>query len=113
MLTYGDIITRQRNLLSGEPKCNINVNQVYESLKENYSYQKAKLVLENWTGFKNEDIAIDKVLEVFTIIADNDYALSDYDVNIYHHSGDLTPIYRKYMLEKFGTDYAVDYLINY
>lgn len=72
MLTYGDIITRQRNLLSGEPKCNINVNQVYESLKENYSYQKAKLVLENWTGFKNEDIAIDKVLEVFTIIADND-----------------------------------------
>lgn len=72
MLTYGDIITRQRNLLSREPKCNINVNQVYESLKENYSYQKAKLVLENWTGFKNEDIAIDKVLEVFTIIADND-----------------------------------------
>lgn len=43
----------------------------------------------------------------------NDYALSDYDVNIFHHSGDLTPVYRKYMLEKFGTDYAVDYLINY
>ena len=48
-----------------------------------------------------------------TIISDNDYALSDYDVHIYHHSGDLTPIYRKYMLEKFGVDYAVDYLINY
>lgn len=48
-----------------------------------------------------------------TIIADNDYALSDYDVHIYHHSRDLTPIYRKYMLEKFGVDYAVDYLINY
>ena len=48
-----------------------------------------------------------------TIIADNDYALSDYDVNIYHHSGDLTPVYRKYMLKKFGKDYAVDYLINY
>lgn len=47
-----------------------------------------------------------------TIIVDNDYALSDYDVNIYHHSGDLTPIYRKYMLEKFGADYAVDYLIS-
>lgn len=47
-----------------------------------------------------------------TIIADNDYALSDYYVHIYHHSGDLTPIYRKYMLEKFGADYAVDYLIN-
>lgn len=48
-----------------------------------------------------------------TIIVDNDYALSDYDVSIYHHSGNLTPVYRKYMLEKFGTDYAVDYLINY
>lgn len=48
-----------------------------------------------------------------TIVVDNDYALSDYDVNIFHHSGDLTPVYRKYMLEKFGTDYAVDYLINY
>lgn len=47
-----------------------------------------------------------------TIIADNDYALSDYDVKIYHHSGDLTPIYRKYMLKKFGKDYSVDYLIN-
>ena len=62
MLTYGDIITRQRNLLSGEPKCNINVNQVYELLKENYSYQKAKLVLENWTGFKNEDIKDEQYL---------------------------------------------------
>lgn len=48
-----------------------------------------------------------------TIIVDNDYALSDYDVSIYHHSGNLTLVYRKYMLEKFGTDYAVDYLINY
>lgn len=47
-----------------------------------------------------------------TIIADNDYALSDYNVNIYHHSGDLTPVYRKYMFETFGTSYALDYLFN-
>lgn len=48
-----------------------------------------------------------------TIITDNDYALSDYKVKVYHHSGSCKAIYRKYMLEKFGTDYAVDYLINY
>lgn len=48
-----------------------------------------------------------------TIVTDNDYALSDYKVKIYHHSGSCKAIYRKYMLEKFGTDYAVDYLINY
>lgn len=47
-----------------------------------------------------------------TIIADNDYALSDYDVYIYHHSGDLTPVYRKYMFETFGMSYALDFLFN-
>ena len=58
-LTYKDIISRQRNLLSDtSPKSNINVNQMYDSLKENYSYQKAKLILENWTAFGNEDIAL-------------------------------------------------------
>ena len=49
-----------------------------------------------------------------TIIIDNDYYL---EVKIYnnnhHHCEKFTSIYRKYMLEKFGTDYAVDYLINY
>lgn len=72
-LTYKDIISRQRNLLSDtSQKSNINVNQMYDSLKENYSYQKAKLILENWTAFGNEDIAFNKVMEVFTIITDND-----------------------------------------
>lgn len=72
-LTYKDIISRQRNLLSDtSPKSNINVNQMYDSLKENYSYQKAKLILENWTAFGNEDIAFNKVMEVFTIVTDND-----------------------------------------
>lgn len=72
-LTYKDIISRQRNLLSDTSrKSNINVNQMYDSLKENYSYQKAKLILENWMAFGNEDIAFNKVMEVFTIITDND-----------------------------------------
>ena len=48
-----------------------------------------------------------------TLIIDNDYALSDYNVRSYHTSGHFSEIYRKYMLKKFGTDYAVDFLLNY
>lgn len=48
-----------------------------------------------------------------TIIVDNDYALSDYNVKIYHHSGNLNEIYRKYMLKTFGMGYALDFLLNY
>ena len=47
-----------------------------------------------------------------TLTVDNDYDLSDYNVKIYHHSGNLTPLYRKYMFEKFGTDYALAFLFN-
>lgn len=72
-LTYRDIISRQRNLMPNtNKKSNINIDQMYNSLKENYSYQKAKLILENWTDFGNEDIAFNKVMEVFTIVTDND-----------------------------------------
>lgn len=72
-LTYKDIIMRQRNLLTGaNVNPNINVQQLYESLKENYSYQKAKLILENWTGFGDENISFPKTIEVFSIISDQD-----------------------------------------
>lgn len=47
-----------------------------------------------------------------TLTVDNDYTLSDYDVTIYHHSGNLNEIYRKYMLKTFGMGYAVDFLFN-
>lgn len=47
-----------------------------------------------------------------TLTVDNDYDLSDFNVRIYHHSGNLTPLYRKYMFEKFGTDYALAFLFN-
>lgn len=53
-----------------------------------------------------------KVNQHATLVVDNDYVLSDYNVKNYHHSGNLNGIYRKYMLKKFGKDYAVDYLIN-
>ena len=72
-LTYKDIVSRQRNLITDVSyKSNINVEQLYDSLKENYSYHKAKLLLENWSAFGNEDVALHKVMEVFTIITDND-----------------------------------------
>lgn len=45
-----------------------------------------------------------------TLVVDNDYVLSDYNV---HHSGNLNEIYRKYMLKTFGADYALDFLFNY
>lgn len=48
-----------------------------------------------------------------TLVVDNDYYLSDYNVKIYHHSGNLNEIYRKYMLKTFGTGYAVNYLLNW
>ena len=72
-LTYKDITNRQRNLLTSDShNININVNQLLDSLKENYSYHKAKLALENWTAFGDEEIALEKVFEIFTIVTDND-----------------------------------------
>ena len=74
-LTHRDIIARQRNLIvdSYIPKPSCNIANVYENLSENYSYSKAKMVLENWQVLSNnEDDALNKVLEVFTIIVDND-----------------------------------------
>ena len=37
---------------------------------------------------------------------------TDFDVTVYHHSGDCTQSYRKWMYEKFGDEYARDYLFN-
>lgn len=47
-----------------------------------------------------------------TVVLDDDYELSDYRVKVYHHSGDVTKIYREYMFKKFGSEYAKDYLLN-
>lgn len=47
-----------------------------------------------------------------TVIIDDDYEITDYDVKVYHHSGDCTPDYRKWMYKKFGDEYARDYLFN-
>lgn len=47
-----------------------------------------------------------------TIIMDDDYELNDYNVKVYHHSGNVTNDYRKWMYKKFGNEYAKDYLLK-
>lgn len=47
------------------------------------------------------------------VIIDDDYELDDYNVKVYHHSGDVTREYREYMYKKFGDEYARDYLLGY
>lgn len=74
-LTYKDIISRQHNLITDSYVSNVNCNisYVYENLSDKYSYNKAKMILENWQALSdNEEEAITKVLEVFSIILDND-----------------------------------------
>ena len=47
-----------------------------------------------------------------TLIIDDDYEITDYDVKVYHHSGNCTLDYGKWMYNKFGDEYARDYLFN-
>ena len=73
----------------------------------------------------NNDIALEGQIEIpeyekellkenphATIITDDDYEITDYNVKIYHHSGECTSDYRKWMYEKYGNEYAKDYLLN-
>lgn len=47
-----------------------------------------------------------------TITIDDDYEITDFDVKVFHHSGDCIETFRKFMYEKFGDEYARDYLFN-
>ena len=47
-----------------------------------------------------------------TSITDDDYEIDDYNVKVFHHSGDLTKVYREYMYKKFGNEYAKEYLLG-
>ena len=47
-----------------------------------------------------------------TLIIDDDYELDDFNVKVYHHSGDVTKEYREYMYKKFGNEYAKDSLLG-
>ena len=43
---------------------------------------------------------------------EEDYSINDYNVKAYNHSGNVNKRYRKYMYEKFGIEYAENYLLN-
>ena len=96
-----------------------------EQLKEIYQLflcEDDKIILLDISRYDDE-ICLDGKIEIeeeylkvnphATLVVDNDYVLSDYNVKIYHHSGNLNEIYRKYMLKTFGADYALDFLFNY
>lgn len=68
--------------------------------------------LEGIVGIPEYDEELLKENPNATIVIDDDYEITDYDVKEYHHSGDCTPDYRKWMYNKFGNEYAVDYLLG-
>ena len=47
-----------------------------------------------------------------TIIVDDDYEITDFYVKVFHHSGSCIKTFRKFMHEKFGDEYARDYLFD-
>lgn len=55
----------------------------------------------------DEEGSEDGMIEV-----DDDYEITDFDVRIYHHSGNLTKEYRTFMYKRFGNEYAKDYLLG-
>lgn len=45
-----------------------------------------------------------------TITIDDDYEITDFSVRVFHHSGECVGIFREFMYEKFGNEYAKDFL---
>ena len=76
-------------------------------IKDDYS-----ITLKGYIEIPEFDEEILKENPNATIVIDDDYELDDFDVKVYHHSGDVTKTYRKYMYKKFGNKYAKDYLLN-
>lgn len=46
------------------------------------------------------------------IKTEDDYTLTDFNVKTYHHTGNVTRIYREYMYKKFKGKYAKDFLLK-
>lgn len=98
-----------------------------EELKEIYQlFTDSDAIIKDLTITRfNNSITLDGVIEIpeyeeellkenpnAIIITDDDYEIDDYNVKEYHHSGDCTPDYRKWMYKKFGNEYAKDYLFS-
>ena len=43
---------------------------------------------------------------------DEDYSITDYNVQAFHHSGDMSKELRKFLYKKFGIQYAEDFLLG-
>ena len=55
----------------------------------------------------DEEDAIDGMIEI-----DEDYEITDYNIKAFHHSGNMTKLFREFMYKKFGNKYAKDYLFR-
>ena len=73
-LTASDIRQRSNNLrIISDTPVNTGIKSLYDRVMENYSFNNAKLILENWKGLsKDETVAFEKVLDVFDAICEND-----------------------------------------
>ena len=73
-LTASDIRQRSNNLrIVSDTPPSTSIKALYERVLENYSFNNAKIVLENWRGLsKDETVALEKVLDVFDTICECD-----------------------------------------
>lgn len=83
--------------------------EIYELYITKYEYS---IALSGYIEIPEFDEEILKENPNATIVMDDDYELDDFDVKVYHHSGNVTKTYREYMYKKFGDEYAKDYLLG-
>lgn len=55
----------------------------------------------------DEEDTINEMIEI-----DEDYEVTDYNIKAFHHSGNMTKLFREFMYKKFGNKYAKDYLLG-
>ena len=80
--------------------------------KLNITKDNNSISLEGYVEIPEFDKEILKENPNATLIIDDDYEITDFNVKVYHHSGSCTLAYRKWMYKKFGNDYARDYLLG-
>lgn len=78
----------------------------------NITRDEYSISLEGYIEIPEYDEEILKENPNATLVIDDDYELDDFNVKVYHHSNDVTKKYRKYMYEKFGNEYARDFLLG-
>ena len=74
ILEYSDIRTRYLNVNNDIlTPCSYNIKTLYESFFDRYSYNNAKLIVENWEHLSdNQTISFEMMLDVFNEVCDNE-----------------------------------------